>query len=125
MIAILEPRKGNKSEFVFPSNPGAECGHTSNLNKARYRLIMDLGMEQWGTHDLRRTGRTLLSEIGVAPNVAERVLNHSMGKIEGTYDIFGYLPQKADALNKLGRKIDKIIGAETKQAKVVELLRQA
>ncbi len=122
VIDILEPRKGNKSEFVFPSNHGADCGYTSNLNKARYKLIKDLEMEQWGTHDLRRTGRTMMSEIGIAPNVAERVLNHSMGKIEGTYDIFGYLPQKADALNNLGRKIDRITGAETKQAKVVHLM---
>jgi len=124
VIAILEPRKSNKSDFVFPSNPGAACGHTSNLNKVRYRLIKELDMDAWGTHDLRRTGRTMLSEIGIAPNVAERVLNHSMGKIEGTYDIFGYLPQKADAMNKLGSKIDKITGIEAKQAKVVELLRQ-
>lgn len=125
VIAILEPRKSNKSEFVFPSNPAAKCGHTSNLNKARYRLIKVLEMEEWGAHDLRRTGRTMMSEIGIAPNVAERVLNHSMGKIEGTYDIFGYLPQKTDALNKLGMKLDKITGVETKQAKVIKLLRQA
>ena len=119
VIAILGPRENNKSEFVFPSNHGAASGHTSNLNKARYKLIKDLKMEQWGTHDLRRTGRTIMSEIGIAPNVAERVLNHSMGKIERTYDIYGYLPEKADALNKLGRRIDKIIGVETTQATVV------
>lgn len=120
VIAILEPRKGNKSEFVFPSNHGAKCGYTCNLNKARYKLIKDIQMEQWGAHDLRRTGRTVMSEIGIAPNVAERVLNHSMGKIEGTYDIFGYLPQKVDALNKLGKRIDRILGKSDK-AEIIQL----
>lgn len=120
VIDILEPRKDNKSEFVFPSNHGAKSGYTNNIHKARYKLIKDLKMEKWGTHDLRRSGRTLMSEIGISPNIAERVLNHSMGKIEGTYDIYGYLPQKADALDKLGREIARIVGAKT-DSKIVFL----
>ncbi len=125
VIDILKPRENNKSEFVFPSNHGAKSGYTNNVHKARYKLIKDLKMEKWGTHDLRRSGRTVMSEIGIAPNIAERVLNHSMGKIEGTYDIYGYLPQKADALNKLGREIDRILAVSLGTDNIVQLRRLA
>lgn len=125
VIDILKQRNDNNSEFVFPSNHGAKFGYTNNIHKARYKLIKNMEMEKWGTHDLRRSGRTIMSEIGIAPNVAERVLNHSMGKIEGTYDIYGYLPQKADALDKLGREIDRIIGKDVEPGKIVQLRRQA
>ena len=87
VLEILEARKDNGSPFVFPSNHGAKCGYTNNIHKARYKLIKTLEMEKWGSHDLRRTGRTFMSKIGIAPNVAERVLNHAQGKIEGTYGV--------------------------------------
>ena len=114
-----------ESEYVFPTRHNGAEGHVVNVNKARYKLIEDLDMEKWGAHDLRRTGRTMLSELGVAPNIAERILNHSMGKIEGTYDIFGYLPQKVKALDKLGNAIDRITGVNVEPCKVVKLRRQA
>ena len=112
-----------ESEYVFPSRKGKE-GHTVDVDNARYKLIKNLKMEQWDSHDLRRTGRTLMSKINIEPNVAERVLDHSMGKIEGTYDVYGYLPQKTVALNKLGREIDRILGIEV-DTKIVPLRRQA
>ncbi len=84
-------------------------GHIANLSKARYKLIDDLKMASWGAHDLRRIGRTMLSEIGVAPNIAERILNYSMGKIEGIYDIFSYLPQKVEAMDELSGEVNQLI----------------
>ena len=33
-----------------------------------------------------------------AGNIAERVLNHALDKIEGTYDVFDYLDEKRTAL---------------------------
>jgi len=121
VISILSARKKNKSPFVFPSNHNAKCGYTFNTSKARRGLWKDTGVSGWGAHDLRRTGRTLLSRIHVKPNIGERVLNHSLGKIEGTYDMYGYLDEKRAALNKLGREIDKIIGVKPTPAKIIEM----
>ena len=62
---------------------------------------------------------------GTKPHIAEKILNHAVGRIEQTYDRYDYLDEKRLALDKLGREIDKIIGNGTKSAKVVKLRRQA
>ncbi len=112
-----------ESEYVFPTKHNGKYGHTCSVHKARYTLIKNLDMDSWGAHDLRRTGRTMLSELGIAPNIGERILNHSMGRIEVIYDIFGYLPQKAAALNKLGNRIDQINGVKTDKNNVISIRR--
>jgi hypothetical protein len=44
----------------------------------------------WVLHDLRRTMRTGLGRIGVAPHIAELVINHVRGGIEAVYDRHKY-----------------------------------
>lgn len=54
-------------------------------------------------HDLRRTARTLLGEtLGVEPAIAERCLNHSLGKLTAIYDKGEYVDRRREAMNKLG-----------------------
>jgi integrase len=49
-------------------------------------------------HDLRRTLRTGLAELGVSFEVAERVLNHAMPGLQAVYNRHNYLAQKRSAL---------------------------
>jgi len=49
-------------------------------------------------HDLRRTVRTRLSDLGVLPHVAEKVLNHRLGGVLQVYDRAEYLPERAQAM---------------------------
>jgi integrase len=58
------------------------------------------GIEAFTLHDLRRTCRTGLARLKVAPHIAERVLNHAQDRIPGTYDRHEYLDDKRDALEK-------------------------
>ena len=62
--------------------------------------MQKLGIAEFTLHDLRRTARTGLARLKVAPHIAERVLNHAQEKIPGTYDTHDYLEEKRDALNK-------------------------
>lgn len=57
-------------------------------------------MEAFTLHDLRRTCRTGLARLKVAPHIAERVLNHAQEKIPGTYDVHDYLDEKREALEQ-------------------------
>ena len=109
VMAILRNRESNNSPYVFPSNHGSKTGYTANIHKARYAIIDKLKMEKWGAHDLRRTARTIMGRLKVKPYIAEKVLNHSVGKIEGIYDRYDYLDEKRVALDKLGREVDRII----------------
>ncbi|QEL56599.1 tyrosine-type recombinase/integrase [Chromobacterium paludis] len=51
-------------------------------------------------HDLRRTARTHLAELGIDPVVAERCLNHKIKGVEGIYNRHDYFNERRDALNK-------------------------
>lgn len=51
-------------------------------------------------HDLRRTARTHLAELGVDPVVAERCLNHKIKGVEGIYNRHDYFNERRDALDK-------------------------
>jgi integrase len=65
-------------------------------------------MPAWTFHDLRRTGRTMLAELGVNRETAEAVLGHSLGGIEARYNQHKYLAEKAAALTKLADHIEGI-----------------
>jgi hypothetical protein len=57
-----------------------------------------------------------MAEIGVAPHVADKILNHTSGEISGVaavYNRFQYLDERRSALNALGRKIETLIGRDT------------
>ena len=66
-----------------------------------------------------------MSRLQIKQYIRERVLNHSQGGIIGVYDQHDYLLEKADALEKLGREIDRIIGTKVKSQKIVKLRRVA
>jgi len=63
----------------------------------------------WVLHDLRRTARSLMSRAGVRTDIGERVLGHVIAGVAGTYDRHDYLPEKADALEKLAALVERII----------------
>jgi hypothetical protein len=64
---------------------------------------------------LRRTVRTGLGMLGIAPHVAEAVINHLPAKLIRTYDKNKYEAEKRDALerwsNHLAVEVAKASGA--------------
>ena len=74
-------------------------------------------MKPWTFHDLRRTARTMLAELGVDREVAERCLGHTMGGIEETYNRHAYTAEKAAALEKLAAHVERITKAPTPAAR--------
>lgn len=107
------------SEWVFPAN--SKTGHAMCTKSTRLKVQKATGVVEWTNHDLRRTARTLMSQLQIKQHIRERVLNHSQGGVVGVYDQHDYLREKSDALNKLGRKIDSIIGVKSRSQKVVKM----
>ena len=64
------------------------------------KRLKRLGVERFSLHDLRRTCRTGLARLGVRPDIAERVLNHSPGRLIQVYDVYTYVDERRDALDK-------------------------
>jgi hypothetical protein len=63
-------------------------------------------------HDLRRTGRTGLGILGVAPHIAEAVLNHLPPKLVRTYDRNSYEREKRAALDLWAAHLTRLVSGE-------------
>jgi integrase len=107
-IAIIraQPRLGD-NPYVLA---GRGNGYFNGYSKAKRRFDAKLpDMPQWQLHDLRRTARSLLSRAGVRPDIAERVLGHSVEGVQGVYDRHNWRDEKADALRRLATLIASIV----------------
>jgi hypothetical protein len=70
---------------------------------------------QWGLHDIRRSVRSRLGELGVAPHVAELVLGHAAHKtgVAAAYDHYDYAREIKAALGLWATALAKIIEGDT------------
>lgn len=106
-IALLQElqKMAGESPWVMAS-PGAKLGRYTDqaLSHAMRRLqegtkpVLAFPGGPASPHDLRRTARTHLSRLKVPDWIAERVLNHSLGKIVATYDQHDYFDERREAL---------------------------
>jgi integrase len=98
--SIIEkiPRR-NRSAFLFPSRYEDDAPFSG---WSKFKTELNDGCAHWTLHDLRRTFRTGLGRLGVAPHIAERMVNHisSRSEMEETYDLWTYLPEMRAAMEK-------------------------
>jgi integrase len=78
------------------------------------------GVTGWRFHDIRRTVRSRLAELRVPFEVAERVLNHAMTKLERVYNRHAYREEKAAALQLWADRLAVIVGEGREAPNVVE-----
>jgi integrase len=116
-IALLRGQgPGDADELVFRTLAGSPIGNWDRETKS---LQEASGTEGWTRHDLRRTGATMLGEMGELPDIIEAALNHVTihSPLAATYNRSRYRPQVA-ALQRLADALD---GIEVGAAKVVPL----
>jgi integrase len=109
------------SEWVFPARRRDSRGRYKHvgmdtLNVALGRVKHKL--DPFTIHDFRRTARTHLAEVGVAPHVAELCLNHKPKGIEATYNRHSYFAERRAALQAWS---DLLVQVEAGQSKVVPI----
>jgi integrase len=66
-------------------------------------------MPPWVFHDLRRSARSLMAEIGVADHIAEQVLGHAIRGVQGIYNRHAYSEEKGQALARLASLVERIV----------------
>lgn len=96
VVTILVRWKGaqrRNAAFVFPGQKGRSL-HTSQLHKE----IKAATGGAWTARQLRKLARTLLAAHGVDYYVGERILNHSQGTLDATYNAALLETQKRTAL---------------------------
>jgi integrase len=113
LIALLPPY----GDSVF-----GQTGKTAYSGFSKSKRLLDERLKRetavtapgatgWVIHDLRRTARSLMSRAGVRPDIAERVLNHAIGGVQGVYDRHDYVEEKRAALVALGSLVADIVAA--------------
>ena len=93
--AWLLPARKMQSRMVPYISP-------DTLNVALAQRIRPLmkGAAAFSPHDFRRTARTHLEALGVAPHIAERCLNHKIRGVVGIYNRHDYLDERREALQR-------------------------
>jgi integrase len=94
-----------------------------NFGTVKAELDTLSGVKGWVFHDLRRSVRTRLSQIGINADVAERVLGHLPGGVRGIYDRHDFLDEKRNALTLWARTLQAIV--ENKAGENIVALRAA
>jgi integrase len=109
VIAVLS-RADERGKFVF-----SQSGDSSfqNFSAAKRELDQLSGVTQWRLHDLRRTCVSGMARLGIAPHVADKILNHQAGTISGVaavYQRHDFLAERKEALEMWGSHVRQIIG---------------
>jgi integrase len=101
------PKRPDPSALVFATSTGAPLGNWDRETKALHETS---GTKGWTRHDLRRTGATMLGEMGELPDIIEAALNHVSihSPLAATYNRSRYRPQVAAALQRLADALDGI-----------------
>lgn len=100
-------------DIAFKDRSGESSVDPKRLTRAMNRCCAHLGLLNAGPHDLRRTGRTMMTseEVGVSYEVAERVIAHLFGSaVSRVYDRNEYLREKRAALDRWEEVLRKIVG---------------
>jgi integrase len=115
-VAVIgaQPRLG---QVVFSRNGVTPIGDFSSQK----RKLDDLcGVSHWRLHDLRRSAVSGMARLGVAPHVADKILNHVAGTISGVaavYQRHEFMNERRDALERWGAYVESLLA----EGEVIEL----
>lgn len=109
-LAVLKSVPRLSEARVFPARNN-DTNAISGFTRAKDRFDRLSGVTDWTIHDLRRTVATGLAQLGVAPHIIERVLNHVSGTfagVAGVYNRFQYQDEMRAALHLWAKHVEAI-----------------
>lgn len=107
-IAVLM-RTPKLGKFVF-SLTGTKA--FQGFSAAKRELDKLSEVTGWRLHDLRRTCVSGMARLGVAPHVADKILNHQSGTISGVaavYQRHEFLAERKDALERWSAHLARLL----------------
>jgi integrase len=99
--------------------PKGRKKHYAAKKSAEQPVVNKMGLAHFTPHDLRRTCLTCLARLKVPFEVRERIVNHSLGRLEQTYNLHDYDDEKTVAMQRWEGEIKRILTGEV--AKVINL----
>jgi integrase len=133
VIALLEslPAVGERKTYVFASTRRKDAPVSGfgvmkdeldwHILEARQKSDPTAKpMADWRLHDLRRTMRSGLSRLRIPSHIAERVIAHIPGGIQGVYDRFEYRDEKRQALEAWAAYVEALVDPKPKVTPIEE-----
>jgi integrase len=100
----------SKADYVF-TNDGRRCLRNFDHVKNRIDALMPPGTPPFTIHDIRRSVRSSLAELGVSDTVAELVIGHTQKGLLKTYNLYRYESEKRAALELWGARLMQIVSS--------------
>lgn len=97
---LLNSAISSNARALFPAR-GSDAKPFNGWSKSKAALDQLSGVTDWTLHDLRRTVATRMAELGVAPHVIERILNHvtgTMSPLSRVYNRASFLAEMRAAI---------------------------
>ncbi len=109
MIGVLSalPRRG---AYVFSRNGGESP--LVDMSGLKAQVDKGSGVTGWRLHDLRRTLRTGLAQLGVFHEVAEMTIGHTLPGLVQTYNRHTYANERRAALQRWADHLLGIVAAD-------------
>ena len=108
-LKSISKRVGDRQEnFKNRSKPLSGRRHDNSL-------VLNNGTKGgWTPHDLRRTGATMMQELGVTLEIIDRCQNHLLGgsKVRRHYLHHDYANEKRDAWRLLGERLETLTNSD-------------
>lgn len=116
VVRIIERQKSKYSgkPCVFPA-PGMK-GPVRTVQTVQARIRVASGVKDFRSHDLRRTGASNMTAMGISRLIVGRILNHAESGVTAVYDRHSYDKEKREALDAWARRL-LVIVSELKEIK--------
>src|SRR6516225_6281182 len=91
------------------------------FSRAKRLLDQLSGVTGWRLHDLRRTCVSGMARLGVAPHVADKILNHQTGTISGVaavYQRHEFLAERRTALDLWGAHVGRVLTGVSQERRI-------
>jgi integrase len=116
-LAVLK-RTDRNSPLVF-----SPLGTKPFQEFSRAKRVLDQlsGVTGWRLHDLRRTCVSGMARLGVAPHVADKILNHQAGTISGVaavYQRHDFLAERRTALDLWGAHVERVLTGMSQERRI-------
>jgi integrase len=89
-------------------------GRKPMSGRSKFCNTLKLTDGKWTPHDLRRTGATIMGNLGIRPDVIEKCLNHiEQNKMKKTYQHQGLIAEQEQAWKLLGERLEILTSKNT------------
>jgi integrase len=107
-VRHIDPKAVTKQTTDRQRADGGQIAGRSNKSDS---LILPRG--KWTPHDLRRSGATMMAELGVMGAIIERCLNHTeANRVKRIYNRHSPREQMAEAWELLGGELQRLSGID-------------